>query len=158
MSMFRNAHIVIALLIAPVLALLAWFSVDFLFGERPQAAVPGESYPLAELPGCRYAGGACGLKNADFELRISIERGADGRAVLDVASEFPLDGVIAALVAEQTGERGPLPLRRVSPGGQAWRIELPAPQPGSDRLRIAASAAGSQYFGEVSTTFLQEPD
>ena len=153
MSVFRSRHVIVALLVAPVLALLAWFSIDFLVGERPQAAIAGHSYPLVEQPGCRYAGGDCGLKNADFELALSLSRAADGRVALEVVSAFPLDGVLAAVVADASDEPGPTALRRAEPGGLAWRIELEPPRAGRDRLRIAATAAGSRYFGEVSTEF-----
>jgi len=158
MSMFRNRHIIVAMLVAPVLALGAWFGVDYLFGERPAAAVAGRSYPLVEMPGCRYAGGACGLRNADFELGISLGPAAPGRVALQVDSAFPLDGVVAALVSSDGREREPRPLRRAEPGGLSWTIELQAPRAGEDRLRIAASAAGAQYFGEVATRFVQDEE
>jgi hypothetical protein len=158
MSLFRNRHIIVALLIAPVLALVAWFGADYLIGERPEAAVAGRSYPLVEMPGCRYAGGACGLQNADFELGIGFRRAASGRVVLQVDSAFPLDGVVAALVSPNGREHEPRPLRRAEPGGLSWTVEMYAPRAGEDRLRIAASAAGAQYFGEVATRFLLDEE
>lgn len=158
MSLFRNRHIIVALLVAPLLALVAWFGADYLYGERPEAAVAGRSYPLVEMPGCRYAGGACGLQNADFELGISFRGAAPGRVVLQVDSAFPLDGVVAALVSPNGRERKPRPLRREEPGGLSWTIEIPGPRAGQDRLRIVASAAGAQYFGEVATQFAQDEE
>jgi hypothetical protein len=158
MSLFRNRHIIIALVVAPILAVVAWLSVDYLFGERPQAAVSGQSYPLVEMPGCRYGGGACGLKNADFELLVTLETGTEGAAVLQVDSAFPLDGVVAALVSAEAGEREPGGLRRVEPGGRSWAIDLAQPPAAEDRLRIVASAEGAKYFGEVSTRFVQPPE
>jgi len=154
MNVLKNRHVVVAALVAPLLALMAYFGVDYLFGERPHAAVPGQSYPLVEKPGCRYAGGACGLKNADFELQVRFLPGADGRAVLRVESVFPLDGVVAALVSPvNAGEDAPRGLRHAEPGGRSWLIETDRPRAGQDRLRIVASAGGAQYFGEVSTAF-----
>jgi hypothetical protein len=153
MKLFRNRHIIVAVLVAPVLALGAWFAVDRLFGERPEAAVAGRSYPLVEMPGCRYAGGACELQNADFELGIRFRPGKPGRVVLQIDSAFALDGVVAALVSPDGREREPRPLRRAEPSGHSWVIEVPGPSAGRDRLRIAASAAGAQYFGEVATRF-----
>jgi hypothetical protein len=158
MSVFRNRHIIVALIVAPILALVAWFGVDHLFGERPQAAVAGRSYPLAEQPGCRWAGGACGLKNADFELRIGFTEAVPGGVVLQVDSAFPLDGVVAALVSADGAEREPRPLRRAEPDGLTWTVKLQHPHVGQDRLRIAATAAGVQYFGEVATRFAQAED
>ena len=158
MSILKNRHIVVAMLVAPVLALVAWFGADYLIGERPQAAIVGQSYPLAEMPGCRYAGGACGLKNEDFELQIAFIPAAPTRVTLQVESAFPLDGIVVALVSPNGAENEPRPLRRAEPGGRSWTIDLQRPQPDRDRLRIAASAAGSEYFGEVATRFAQAKD
>ena len=71
MSTFKNKHLVVAMLVAPILAILAWYAIDVLVGEKPRPAEEGQSYPLAEKPNCRYGSGACGLKNADFELQLS---------------------------------------------------------------------------------------
>lgn len=158
MSILKNRHLVVAALVAPVLALMAYFGADYVVGERPEAAVAGQDYPLVEQPGCRYAGGACGLKNADFELRITIEPGAGDAALLRVDSVFPLDGVVAARVSAEGGESEPQGMRRSEPGGRAWAVELPAPGAGSDRLRIVALAAGAKYYGEVGTAFVQAPE
>lgn len=159
MSLFRNRHIVIAMVVAPVLAIGAWFGVDYLFGERPQAAMPGHSYPLLETPGCRYAGGDCGLKNADFELAIDFAPGPAQGIRLEVESAVPLDGVVAALVSPDGAEQDPRPLRPVGPGARSWTMALRGARPGHDRLRIVASAGGAQYFGEVVTRFAEaKPD
>jgi len=155
MSIFKNRHMVVAALVAPVLALMAYFGADYVVGERPEAAVAGQDYPLVEQPGCRYAGGDCGLKNADFELRIAIEPGAGDSALLRVDSVFPLDGVIAARVSADGGEGEPQGMRRSEPGGRAWTVGLPAPVAAGDRLRIVALAAGARYYGEVGTVFMQ---
>lgn len=158
MSLFRNRHIIVALIIAPILALVAWFSADYLFGEKPQAAVAGHSYPLAELPGCRYAGGACGLKNADFELQLALLPLTPDASALQVNSAVPLNGIVAALVSADGLEQEPRPLRRADPSGRSWTVELQRPEAGRDRMRIAATAAGAEYFGEVATRFAQEED
>ena len=157
MSIFKNRHMVVAALVAPVLALMAYFGADYVVGERPEAAVAGQDYPLVEQPGCRYAGGDCGLKNADFELRIGIEPGAAGGALLRVESVFPLDGVVAARVSADGSESEPQGMRRSEPGGRAWTVELPAPRAEGDRLRLVALAAGAKYYGEVGTAFVQTP-
>ena len=68
--MFKNKHVVIAMLVAPVLAIMAWFAVDYFVGERPHAATPGSAYTLVAKSNCRYASGQCDLENADFKLRI----------------------------------------------------------------------------------------
>ncbi|MGB1440048.1 MAG: hypothetical protein ACPG63_09740, partial [Luminiphilus sp.] len=64
----NNRHVVTALLVAPLLAVLAWFLVGGIAGqpeEQPAPAEAGNSYPMIERPGCRYPGGDCGLSNED---------------------------------------------------------------------------------------------
>ncbi len=51
--MFKNKHFIIALLIAPILSLIAYFGTDMALSEKPHAAKEGESYKLyqqVELP------------------------------------------------------------------------------------------------------------
>ena len=71
--MLKNRHMTIAMLMAPVLAIIAYYGVNTLVGEKPHAAEAGQSYVLVEKPNCRHHGGTCGLKNGDFELTLSFE-------------------------------------------------------------------------------------
>ena len=68
--MFSNKHVLVAMLVAPVLAIMAWFAVDYFVAERPHAAEEGATYTLLAKSNCRYASGKCDLENADFELTI----------------------------------------------------------------------------------------
>ena len=70
---FTNKHVVIAMIVAPVLAVLAWFATGQLSGEKPQPAEQGKSYPLVEKSNCRYPSGACDLENENFKLRLTVE-------------------------------------------------------------------------------------
>ena len=74
MSVLRNKHVLVSALVAPLLALMAYFAIDHFMGETPHAAVEGRSYPLVEKPGCRWESGSCGLKNNEFELDMVYER------------------------------------------------------------------------------------
>ncbi len=60
--MFRNKHLILAFLIAPVLAIIAWFSVDYFVAEKPHSAKPGASYELIAKPNCRRFSRRCDLK------------------------------------------------------------------------------------------------
>lgn len=55
--LLTNKHVVIAMLVAPVLAVIAYFAVDASVSEPPKAAQPGQSYPLAVRSNCRYTSG-----------------------------------------------------------------------------------------------------
>ena len=95
--MLTNRHIVVALLVAPVLAVLGWFAVGQLIGERAAPAQAGQSYPLLAQSNCRYASGSCELKNAELWLRLEAESGESPRLML--TASHPLDGVKLALSA-----------------------------------------------------------
>jgi len=153
MNILKNKHILVATLVAPLLAILAYFSIDYFVGETPQAAVQGQSYPLVEKPNCRYDSGFCGLKNNDFELELSYVRLDTDRLVLNLESEFPLEGVMLAVVSGEKDSKPPVPMSALDGQGQKWTIEISVTGPETDRIQLAASAGGSLYFGDVSTRF-----
>jgi len=153
----KNKHMVTAAIVAPVLALIAYFGVDALVGESPHAAEEGQSYPLVEMPNCRYSSGRCGLKNGAFRLNFSTEWLADDRLLLLLESEFPLDGVKVALVDHEANEQQPVNMRALGEDGLGWSLEIARPDPERNRLHLVASANGSLYFGDAAMKFtLQE--
>jgi hypothetical protein len=152
-SGWKNKHVVIATLMAPVLALIAYFGVNFIVGEDPRIAEAGNSYKLVEKPNCRYGSGACGLKNADFELTLTFEWLDSGQMRLNLQSEYPLDGVLVASVKGEAGEELPEDMLPVGPDGLTWAIDIPRPDPEQHRLHLVASAAGVLYFGDAATRF-----
>ena len=157
MSLFKHKHVLTAAIVAPILALVSYFAVDFIAGEKPQPAEKGVSYPLVEKPNCRYPSGHCGLKNADFELDLVVESPDGSRPVLKLSSMHPLNGVMVALLAHDAGEKAPREMIPIGERGMAWSIELEPFDPGQDRLRLAASAQDTYYFGDVALKFvLQE--
>jgi hypothetical protein len=156
MSVWKNKHVVVALLVAPVLAILAYFTLDFMVGEKPQPARQGQSYPLAEKPNCRYGSGVCGLKNADFELELSALPLSEERVAITLTSLFPLGGVMVSLVAGDQDEGPPLSMLPRSADGTAWSLDMEQPDPRRHRLRLVASANGSLYYGDVATRFTRQ--
>ncbi|MEE4145473.1 MAG: hypothetical protein V2I26_11780 [Halieaceae bacterium] len=150
---FTNKHVIIAMIVAPVLAILAWVGVGQFAGETPQAPVAGKSYPLVEKSNCRYASGACDLENEDFRLRLTLT-GVDSLAELVVRSAVPLDGVVLGIGLPEH-EPEPTPMRATDGQGLEWHLvvgRIPGPQ---ERIRVVAIADGSSYFAEASTAFLQ---
>ena len=153
MSNWNNKHLTVAMLMAPILALMAYFGVNFMLGEEPQAAEPGNSYLLVEKPNCRYESGVCGLKNADFELTLNYEWIGVDRMLLKLASEHPLEGVLVALVEFEAEEEHPVEMLPAGPDGLSWSLEMARPDPENQRLHLVASAAGAFYLGDVATRF-----
>jgi len=153
MSVWKNKHVVVAMLMAPVLAILAWYALDLLVGEKPKPALKGQSYPLAEKPNCRYGSGACGLKNADFELELTTLELGEQRVALTLTSVFPLEGVLISLVENDQDAASPESMQPRSDDGRAWSLDIEQPDPDRHRLRLVASAQGSLYYGDVATRF-----
>jgi hypothetical protein len=158
MSLLTNKHLVIAMLVAPILAVLAYYALDALVGERPQLAEEGQSYPLVEKPDCRWASGHCGLVNADFELQLVPESVGNDRISLTMTSAFPLDGAMIALVSGEEEDVPPMAMRPGGDDGLGWSAEIPRPEPGRQRLRLVVSSAGSLYYGDAATAFTTSTD
>ena len=153
MSVLTNKHLVVAMLVAPVLAVLSYYALDVMVGEKPQPAEEGQSYPLAEKPDCRYASGHCGLKNADFELQLVAEGVEDDRVSLTMTSVFPLDGAMIALVSGEDDDAPPAAMQPSGDDGLGWWAEIARPEPARQRLRLVVSSAGSLYYGDAATAF-----
>ena len=153
MSAWKNNHLLIAMLMAPVLALFAYYGVNALVGETPHAAEAGQSYQLVEKPNCRHSGGICGLKNGDFELTLSFEWLDNGRMLLRLESVHLLDGVLVALVENDAGEKSPVDMRPLGDDGLSWSLDLAHPDPERHRLYLVASANQALYFGDVAMKF-----
>ena len=151
--MFTNKHVIIAMIVAPILSVLAWFAVGNLTGEQAAPAQPGQSYPLVEKSNCRYASGLCDLQNEDFELTLSYEDGVSGPQLV-LRSSHPLEGVVLG-VGLPGAEEAPAVMRASDGQGLEWRLAIGgAPLP-NERIRLVAMAGGSSYFADASTLFLQ---
>lgn len=154
--MFTNKHVVIALIVGPILAILAWIGVGQIAGEKSAAAVSGKSYPLVEKSDCRYESGHCKLENEDFKLVLRLEQqGID--AVLVLTSVHALDGVLVS-VAVPGSETTPSAMRVSDAQNMEWIIsveELPTPP---QRIYLVASSGGVQYFGDAATLFIKQQE
>ena len=151
----RNRHVLLALLVAPVLAVLGWMAMGMLAGERAAPARPGQDYPLLEKSSCRWASGFCELENEDFALTLRVT--AD--SVLEVRSDHALEGVLVSIHDPAVPEvPAPRSLAPMDAAGMLWGMPIAAPPAPGDRIRLVAAAGGSRYFGEASSRFTQSPD
>jgi hypothetical protein len=155
MSMITNKHVLAALLVAPILAVLAWYGAGFLGDGEELQAVPaqaGDSYPLIERPGCRYPGGDCGLSNEDFKLAIALLPSGQ----LRMMSAVPLDFILVGLVSKN--DQGPVKALPVSAEQVRWVHNFAVTPSSKDRLRVVTGVSGATWFGEVALTFTQSGD
>jgi hypothetical protein len=151
--LFTNKHVIIALIVGPVLAILAWIGVGQIAAEKAAVAVAGQSYPLVENSDCRYASGHCKLDNEDFKLVLTLEqRGIDRLLVLK--SEHALEAVLLA-VAEPGSETGPAAMRATDAQNVEWIMSVAQVPTAQQRIYLVASSGGVQYFGDVATLFIR---
>jgi hypothetical protein len=152
LKLLGNKHVIIAMLVAPLLAVLAWFAVGQFAGEQPRKAEVGREYPLVEQSNCRYESGVCELRNEDMVIKLSLEQGAD--EVLVLRASHALEGVLLAIGPPESS-LPPDKMRTADGQGKEWRMLIggvPGPQ---ERIRLVATAGGSTYFAEASTRFVQ---
>lgn len=152
--MFKNKHVIISLIVAPILAIISYFAVDAMVAETPHAAQPGERVELIEKPNCRYSSGACDLKNGEFEIHIQAKWFDEVQVLLTLESKFPLDGVIAAHVTDDDHNVPPINMRPLDDKGHKWGLNIVNPNIKVDRLRLAASAQRALYYGDASLAFI----
>ncbi len=153
--MLTNKHVVVALLVAPVLAILAYFLTDAYVGEKPQPARPGDTYHLVERPNCRYSSGRCDLRNGSFMLTLTAaEPTQQGRELL-LESAFPLEGVKVSAAISSESLPPPVDMHPSSADGRHWRVVL-TPDPGEQgRLYLVVASGGSRYFADAATRFFK---
>ena len=152
--MWKDKHVVIALIVAPILAVIAWFGVDYIVAERAQPAEAGSMYPLVARSNCRYDSGSCDLVNNDFEVTLPpIDLRSDS-TILAVESEFQQQQARLALVVggEETAGKG---APTESPeGGTVWIVNIPVAAEPEAILRVAVTAQDSVYFIEGPVTWM----
>ena len=155
--MWKNKHVVAAMLVAPVLAILAWFAVDYLVAERPRSAEPGAAYPLVAKSNCRYRSGRCDLENADFEISLLPQQIQAADISIRLESRFPLQQATLGLVDE--GVAAP-PVRMMADGSdnRAWLADIALPTSDDAMLRVGITADDATFFAEVPVVFLVKQD
>jgi hypothetical protein len=149
-----NKHVTIAMIIAPILAVIAYFATDRLVGEKPQAAQAGKSYSLVALPNCRYASGHCTLKNAGFVIELTVDQVGVNVLTLHAQSKHPLQGVKVALVTPAQRNATPTDLIEDDESRLSWHIKLQGTPTTDSQIQLVAAAEGAFYFGEAGLSFV----
>ncbi len=151
--MFKNKHVIIALLVAPMLAIMAWFAVDHFVAEQPQAANPGDSYPLVAKPNCRRPSDGCELTNADLSVTISVSGFDASGADVEVTSVFPLGGAAIGFANGDSDEGSPSLLILGDAHGYEWRGRVGGRIDAGTTMRVLVYANEAAFYGEVPVTF-----
>ncbi|MFZ3521397.1 hypothetical protein L2D39_23340 [Vibrio harveyi] len=153
--MFKNKHFIIALLIAPILSLIAYFGTDMALSEKPHAAKEGESYKLASKSNCRYTSGLCDMENGDFKVKFRSEKLTQDSLELSLHAAYPLEGVKISVVDSKEQNAQPIDMKPADQAGQNWTITLPKPASAESWLRVAIQSEGTLYYGETQTAFVK---
>jgi hypothetical protein len=153
--MFKNKHFLIALLIAPILSLIAYFGTDMALSEKPHAAQEGETYKLAAKSNCRYTSGLCDMTNGDFKVQFRSEKLTAQGLDLSLKSAFSLEGVKVSLVNDQEQSAQPIDMQSTDSEGLKWIVSLPKPTSEESWLRVAIQSNGTLYYGETQTAFVK---
>jgi len=151
--MFKNWHVIIAMIVAPILAVLAWFAVDYFVAERPHAAKEGAAYTLIAKSNCRYDSGQCDLENSDFKLSIRPTSVTPANIQLEMTSAFPLQSAMLGLVNDGT-PASPSVMSATTEERLHWTTRMAAPTGENSFIRVAVTAEGSTWHADVPTVFL----
>ena len=68
---FKNKHVIVAMVVAPILAVLAWFATGMLVDEKGHTMKDGGLYTFNVKSNCRWESGNCSLKNEDIVIDIT---------------------------------------------------------------------------------------
>lgn len=150
MNFFKNKHIVTAMLVAPILAVLGYVLADRSVAEKPDAAKPGQSYPLVARSNCRYQSGHCTLVNGDIKIRLTANRLDASNVELIVESELPIGQALVATSSDQHDGAA----QNMSPQQSVWSLRMGLTEPDKTRLRMAFTIEGAVYFVETSAVFI----
>jgi len=152
----KNKHVIVAMLVAPVLAVIAYFSVDHFVSEKPHKAAAGKTYQLVERPNCRYASGKCELKNGNFLITLTPEFLEDGRIRLNLVSKFDLQGVKYAVLRNRESNPLPAEMAAVNNSPTIWTAILSEKMTEQSRIQLVVAAADSLYYADASTAFFND--
>ena len=157
MNILKNKHMILAMFVAPVLAIIAYFSVDYMVSEKPQAARQGASYKLAAKSNCRYQSGVCTLKNGDIEVHIRAHRIVDKEGYkgieMSMRSERPIQHAIISHVADDIASE-PVAMNAASAEMKDWKVMLYLADPEKSILRLALNISDAMYYAETTAIFI----
>jgi hypothetical protein len=152
--MWKDKHVVMAMIVAPILAIFAWVGVDYIVAEKAQPAEPGSMYPLVARSNCRYDSGSCDLVNNDFEVTLRPIDLRSDRTILAVESKFELQQTSLALVVDGEETAGKGAPTETPDGETVWIVNIPVRAEPEAILRVAVTAQDSVYFIEGPVTWM----
>jgi len=151
-SILTNKHFVVAMLVAPILAILAYFAADHF--SRPEAVVAkaGDQFPLRAKSNCRYESTQCDLVNGEIKFTLNKYFTATGENALKLSSNVPFKmAQIELLDANQSSKE------MISIGGSELTEaveKIASTFESVSSIRIAINADDVIYYSETEAKFL----
>jgi len=152
-AFLKNKHLLVAMFVAPVLAIIAYFAVDHVVSEKPQVAAQGKSYKLAARPNCRYQSGGCTLVNSDVEINVRVQRSTDALIELTVESNLPAQRILASFTGDSETDE-PVALQSYDPNKTIWSATFATVDPQNSHLRLALQLGGAAFYAETPAVFI----
>lgn len=153
--MFKNKHVIVAVIVAPILAILSYLGVDQLVSEKPHAAMQDASYPLAAKSGCRYASGECRLENGEVKITLKPGIATGAGTSIELVSSLPIDGARVAVV-NGSEESEPVSFVAEDKDQRIWSVDISRAASETSLLRLVVSSGDSVFFAEVESVFLHQ--
>ena len=153
MTILKNKHVVLAMFVAPVLAIIAYFATDYVVSEKPHQAQQGNSYKLAAKSNCRYQSGQCTLFNGDVEVNVRAERISGPLIELSLHANMPLQNVLVSSVVANE-ETDPVMMQRAVSDENTWRAKLDIVDAEKSALRFVMELSGLLFYAETPAVFI----
>ena len=150
--LLKNKHLILAMFIAPVLAILAYFATDYVVAEKPHVAQQGEAYKLSANSNCRYKSGVCTLKNGDVEVSVRAKRVENNQLELTVSSDLIIQSALV-LFLDSNNDRSTKPVAMKAENKNSWTTNLNFEKE-QNILRLALNIDDSLYYAETSAVFI----
>lgn len=152
--LFTNKHFIAALIVAPILAVLAYLGTDQLVSDKAKKAEAGSHYKLLALPNCRYSSGLCVMKNGNFKIEIVGQPQADGELILQLESDFALQQVNLAVAASPDAEQAFSAMLPVTDDGLTWQLSFAKQTQAENHMRVVVQAGDALYYGDSLMPFI----
>ena len=157
MKFFTNKHVIASLIIAPILAILAWFLVDDWVADDVLKVEKGILYPLVAKSNCRWPSGYCYFENEDVEIKITTDTQNFGQNKLMVRSEIPMTNINFALVTNPDEMSNQMAMRPIDNTYQQWESDVVNIMD-QMYLQFLFVINESKFHGQAPTTFIyKEP-
>ena len=151
---FKNKHVIASLIVAPILALISYFAVDYYVSEVPHLAKQGQDYKMLVKPNCRWESGYCDLVNNDLKIKITSDNQLYGSNKILLSSTVALQGVEFKLV-EAGVSSALMKMNALNSENTAWESHILNIE-SLDHLQFVVSANQSIFYAQVPDVFIHK--